>query len=58
MNNVCVHRKKNHLNKAIVSYLRFQKKMLFLSNFFFFFFIPSPEQSTCFTGQWLRNQSV
>lgn len=37
MNNVYVHRKKNHLNKAIVSYLRFQKKMLFLSNFFFFF---------------------
>lgn len=38
MNNVYVHRKKNHLNKAIVSYLRFQKKMLFLSNFFFFFY--------------------
>lgn len=38
MNNVYVYRKKNHLNKAIVSYLRFQKKMLFLSNFFFFFY--------------------
>lgn len=39
MNNVYVHRKKNHLNKAIVLYLRFQKKMLFLSNFFFFLFL-------------------
>lgn len=39
-NNISCIAKRIVLNKAIVSYLvRFQKKMLFLSNFFFFFFL-------------------